>query len=320
MADMNLRLEVRVSQRVLRLGMTAAMLLAAAGDLASESVQLTTYYPAPSGVYTQLIGTSNTWLSRDAGTTTVGSATTLANTKLAVLGEAGIGTASPGAQLTVLNNDNGTENIVQVYPQNLTQGVGIGYNYIREIGSNGNNAMDIDAQGGGVLAMQTVGTGYVGIGTTGPATQLHVVSHSDTNWSALFQSGDASAYFADGAGYGAYIDAGSSANSGTYELFVNHSGNADLTVRGGGGVGVGLWPAYGSLDVGPGPSNTGMIILRQTGCYEQAYGAGVTNCAGGYYTSLAFGVYSYIWYLGNNAPSGTGTMACCPFGIGGAVF
>jgi hypothetical protein len=88
-------------------------------------------------------------------------------------GNVGIGTASTSARVTIVNADNSTNNILQVFPINLTQGVALGYNYVREIGSNGNNAMLIDAQGSGSLALQTIGTGNVGIGTSGPTAQLH---------------------------------------------------------------------------------------------------------------------------------------------------
>lgn len=49
-----------------------ALLVLTAGDLASESVTLTTYYPAPSGVYTQMITTNNTYLARDGGRALIG--------------------------------------------------------------------------------------------------------------------------------------------------------------------------------------------------------------------------------------------------------
>ena len=84
-------------------------------------------------------------------------------------GFAGIGTISPTAQLTIVSPDNGVENIFQVYPQNLTQGVGTGYNYIREIGSNGNNTMSIDARVPDIYCCSSRETGCVGIGTTNPA-------------------------------------------------------------------------------------------------------------------------------------------------------
>ncbi|MBI4061557.1 MAG: hypothetical protein HY403_09015 [Elusimicrobia bacterium] len=44
-----------------------------AAPLASESVTLTTYYPAPSGVYQQMITTGATYLARDGNSVHVGS-------------------------------------------------------------------------------------------------------------------------------------------------------------------------------------------------------------------------------------------------------
>lgn len=52
------------------LALGAAFLMTA--DVASDQVTLTTYYPAPSGVYTQMITTDRTWLARDAGAVSVG--------------------------------------------------------------------------------------------------------------------------------------------------------------------------------------------------------------------------------------------------------
>ena len=66
MADLTLRLELSFGGKSLRLMMAAAMAALAATEVASESVTLTTYYPAPSGVYTQMITTQNTYLVRDS--------------------------------------------------------------------------------------------------------------------------------------------------------------------------------------------------------------------------------------------------------------
>lgn len=52
--------------------LVGALLLLGVSELASESVTLTTYYPAPSGVYNQMITTGNTYLARDGGTVGVG--------------------------------------------------------------------------------------------------------------------------------------------------------------------------------------------------------------------------------------------------------
>lgn len=68
-----------------------ALLLVSAAELGSETVTLTTYYPAPSGVYTRMITTANTFLARDGGVLGVG--TTGAVAKLGVNGGAAIGAA-----------------------------------------------------------------------------------------------------------------------------------------------------------------------------------------------------------------------------------
>src|SRR5687767_11652732 len=48
------------------------VLTVTATELASEAVTLTTYYPAPSGVYSQMITTGDTALGRDGGRLTLG--------------------------------------------------------------------------------------------------------------------------------------------------------------------------------------------------------------------------------------------------------
>ena len=55
--------------------MAAAMVFAAVSELASENITLTTYYPAPSGVYAQMITTGNTYLARNGGTVGIHTAT-----------------------------------------------------------------------------------------------------------------------------------------------------------------------------------------------------------------------------------------------------
>lgn len=74
MAELVVRFDVRFGGRAARGLMAAAMFFAAVPELASESVTLTTYYPAPSGVYAQMITTGNTYLARDGGAVRIGSA------------------------------------------------------------------------------------------------------------------------------------------------------------------------------------------------------------------------------------------------------
>ena len=102
MTELNIRLDLRPTPRVFR-GVFAVMLLSGlAGELASESVTLTTYYPAASGVYSQLIVTQNSFFSRDAGCLEIGTAAIAAvpigTAKLVVMnGAVSVGTTNPDA-------------------------------------------------------------------------------------------------------------------------------------------------------------------------------------------------------------------------------
>ncbi len=96
MADLHLHFDLRLSQRIQRLGILAFILTGISGDLASENVSLTTYYPAPSGVYTQMITTQNTFLARDGGGVMIGSSA-LPTAKLEVRGQIKITGGGPAA-------------------------------------------------------------------------------------------------------------------------------------------------------------------------------------------------------------------------------
>ena len=67
MAELTVRFDLSFGVRSLRCLLIAGMIFSAATEVASESVTLTTYYPAPSGVYVQMITTGNTFLARDGG-------------------------------------------------------------------------------------------------------------------------------------------------------------------------------------------------------------------------------------------------------------
>ncbi|MFI5360684.1 MAG: hypothetical protein ACHQ49_01840 [Elusimicrobiota bacterium] len=72
MAELTVRFELSFGTRGLRSLMAAAMVCAGVTEVASESMTLTTYYPAPSGVYLQMITTGNTYLARDGGQVGIG--------------------------------------------------------------------------------------------------------------------------------------------------------------------------------------------------------------------------------------------------------
>src|SRR5207249_475218 len=93
--------------RVFRCAAVLLLLSGMAQELASENVTLTTYYPAPSGVYTQMITTGKTYLARDGGYVDVGTTAALAaGNEMAIMGgNVGIGTTAPGSELTVQGAD-----------------------------------------------------------------------------------------------------------------------------------------------------------------------------------------------------------------------
>lgn len=91
---LNLDLSFVYGPRTFRVPLAALMMLAAVGELNSESVTLSTYYPAPSGVYTNMITTGNTFLARDGGgASRVGVGTTAPGAKLSVSGSMAVGAA-----------------------------------------------------------------------------------------------------------------------------------------------------------------------------------------------------------------------------------
>lgn len=71
----DLHFRVSYEPRALRPWLAAALLLLSAGELGSENVTLTTYYPAPSGMYTQMVVTGKTILARDGNRVGIGTDT-----------------------------------------------------------------------------------------------------------------------------------------------------------------------------------------------------------------------------------------------------
>ncbi len=84
MAEIKLTFDLTFSRRFLTWTGAAAIMLCAVPELDSESVTLSTYYPAPSGVYTNMITTGDTYLARDGGNVRLGGSAV--NEKLAVTG------------------------------------------------------------------------------------------------------------------------------------------------------------------------------------------------------------------------------------------
>ncbi len=88
MTEIRVKFDLTFSRRLIVSAGAFAMMLCAVPELDSESVTLSTYYPAPSGVYTNMITTGNTTLARDgAGATRVGIGTSAPAVKLHVVGD-----------------------------------------------------------------------------------------------------------------------------------------------------------------------------------------------------------------------------------------
>lgn len=106
-------------------------------------------------------------------------------------GRVGIGTVLPVERLTIVDalNDKPFSGILGVYANNLTQGVGIGYQGIRAVGANTDQDFSINAKNAGNITMQVSGTtGNVGIGTAAPTSKLTVSGSSNITGIAIFGS------------------------------------------------------------------------------------------------------------------------------------
>ena len=93
-------------------------------------------------------------------------------------GSVGVGTTSPSEKLSVQSSDNSSAtNILAVRSANSTQGIGVGYNTIRQLGA-GNLTLDTASQliftVGGTETARINSSGSVGIGHTSPSEKLNV--------------------------------------------------------------------------------------------------------------------------------------------------
>ncbi len=110
MADIVIRLDFRLGAGAKRVLLAAVMVLSVVPELNSEAVTLSTYYPAPSGVYTNMITTGNTYLARDGGNVGVGTASP--STKLHVNGASTLGgNTSVSGNITVSGTASVTGNL-----------------------------------------------------------------------------------------------------------------------------------------------------------------------------------------------------------------
>lgn len=148
---MKLRLELGCGRFA---ALVAAVFAAAAlkpAPLASESVTLSTYYPAPSGVYTKLLSTGQAWLARDGGGVMIGSTNTPSQAlevdgDVRYTGHLGIGTTSnPSTYALDVTGANafriGTFQFLPGAPNVITGGSGL------QLGAGGSATLGVGAAG-----------------------------------------------------------------------------------------------------------------------------------------------------------------------------
>lgn len=170
---LDIRLEIHVPPSALRAALTAFFVAVPSMDLSSESVTLMTYYPAPSGVYSRIITTGDTQLSRDTGSVAIGSNVSPGTgTRLSVMnGRVGIGTASPSATLDVVGSGGANVDLKvngRIWTQN---GVWVDSAQTQLIGDAGAGNLGLYNNG---WSLKVNASGNVGIGIDPSAAKLDV--------------------------------------------------------------------------------------------------------------------------------------------------
>lgn len=286
MAEITIRFDVRFTPRVFRFGLAGLLVSALAAELASENLTLTTYYPAPSGVYTNMLTTGNTFLARDGGLVQIGP--TAATQKVSISGG---GLLVNGGKVVAGNGTN----------SGVTSGVwfwseGDSNHVIYSAASSGgvNPA-------GGATAGSVLGAGQHRLRFRTATGQGWLFENNANQTRIDFDSDTGDAYFngfVQSNSYGRFNGAG------------YFSGNIS--------AGMGFVTPQATVDAGPAGANTGVVAARQNGCTPTAYGLGTTNCPANTYATNASGIYVSRWQ-GSSSEDSTGVMLCCPR-PGGVIF
>ena len=166
-------------------------------------------------------------------------------------GNVGIGTTAPAGKLDVRAGSGG-KIILGSYNANYNLTVEGGDQFNAYNGGS-TTAMFIQYAGGNTV-LNGAGTGNVGINTTSPGYKLEIIGGSG-NWATKATSGTAAVYLAYDNGFGAHINAGTSAGSSTYILECYANNTSWFYVRGDGNIGIGTTSPSSKLYVEGGSAN-----------------------------------------------------------------
>ncbi len=152
----------------------AAALLALATEINPESVSLTTYFPAATGMYQQMLTTNKTVMTATQGNLGVG--TTAPGSRVHVVAGGGV-SATDGGMFRALGFGNPTDAFTAI--QDLRMGHLAGDAAMEVLGTgNGGVYRDMAFRTGGADRINILGgsarVGYVGVGAPAPEAMLQV--------------------------------------------------------------------------------------------------------------------------------------------------
>ena len=274
MPELNIRVEIPVTRRMIRGAMAALLLGAPAGELSSESVTLTTYYPAPSGVYQQLITTQNVIFARDVQAVPPAAA---ANTpSFLVLGSTI--TPTSGTKLAIMG---GPVGIKTMSPSPVVR-------------------LQVNGAGGGAVDFAVNGR----IQLSDPTNQSGICISSGTNLCVMKFGQVASNDNVPRNTTTLGIYSGPAGVATAWRLTMNNSGN----------VGIGIDPIDPTRPIDPKTTLdvNGQVGLAAA-CTSTPYAGSTTvNCPANQYASYLQGLYTYYQAGGDASLNLSGNMYCCP--------
>jgi len=278
--------------------MAGAMFFATVPELASESVTLTTYYPAPSGVYTQMIATGNTYLARDAAS----------NGGQVVIG--GGATSGTGQELDVFSymGSGGNSAIRATYPG----GGGLAGTEFAALAHRSGMWSGVYAnQGAASYAAYFNGNTLI---NSGGIYGNYGILPSYQNWAAYGTGSGGAAIYNDAGGYRTLMIVGNSSAGGVRQVSVwdQLNVNGDTYHNGKSFTSGTTYMAGGSYT----PSSN--VAYGSGACYFTTYVAGANQiiCPNSWFVTLTGGYMSKYTVVSNSMePQGDALCCPCPAGL-----